>query len=93
MIKKLKAHFSETAIKNINGIHYNMTRPSLKVPQTVSKVVTKKDKEEKIIFLDEIKDMITGYARIVKYVNHSVSKHIDQDNMMDSGKRLIKLEN
>jgi len=58
----------------------------------VASNVNKKDLDnpEKIVFLDEIKPMLTGYARIVRYENKSILKYLSEDNMVDSGKRLVK---
>lgn len=50
------------------------------------------DNPNKIVFLDEIKPMLTGYARIVKYNNKSINKYLAEDNMVDSGKRLVKFK-
>lgn len=50
------------------------------------------DNPHKIVFLDEIKPMLTGYARIVQYNNKSINKYLAEDNMVDSGKRLVKFK-
>lgn len=48
--------------------------------------------DAKPIFFDDIKDALTGYARIIKYNNHSINPIIAEENMKDSSKNLINME-
>jgi len=42
--------------------------------------------------LEEIEEGITGFARIIRYKNHSISKIIAREDVRASGQQLIKTE-
>lgn len=62
--------------------------------KAVASNVNKKDLDNphKIVFLDEIKPMLTGYARIVRYENKSILKYLSDDMEEKSGSRLVKFK-
>lgn len=89
----------------IKGIHEQSKDLALKknVPARQAKLSESPDRrssfgksalnpEHKQIFFNDISDAMTGFARIIKYVNHSVIPLMKQENMEDSGRRLINME-
>ena len=76
-------------VKKLRAIH-DLTTAATVQAKDKARSDSLVNQEKKQIFYDDIKEAMNGYARIVKYMNHSVNKVIKEDNMPESSQFLIR---
>lgn len=100
--EKIEDKDLQTKLKTIHQMSTEITTPKIKL----DKIHTKRtiaNVESKPVYYDEIAPAIDGYARIIKYTNHSISKYMKRDafeeeeskydvGMKISGKGLINMD-
>ena len=70
-------------VKDLNDLSAGAPlKPQKTEQQQAERLVTS---EKKQVFFKDIKNAITGHARIIKYINHSVINVVEADHMAESG--------